>query len=252
MAGEALGVGHDDLAGGIPEDAAQGVHLGGGAAPAGGRVGLVGDEHHLGGHLPASHAAARLRLGHEALHHRGDVLDVQSCAMKGAVGETRGEHLAQRGDPALAGGRRALHHEGGRAHAHDHPVATAVEGQGRVFDVLVGGGGARGEETRTEPLHEGVGAGLVAGDHDHPAAAARADPVLGHAHRLGRARAGGVDLGIGSPRPDVLGELRVAHGQDTEKEAPVEEEAIVAQASFPLLHPAVQLLDRRRGRARHL
>ena len=68
-----------------------------------------------------------------------------------------------------------------------------------------------------------------AGDDDHAAAAPGADPVLGQAHRLGGARAGRVHLGVGPAGADVLGELRVAHGEDAEEEAAIEDEAVLVE-----------------------
>ena len=107
VAGEPLGVGHDDLIGRGAEDPAQGVHLGGGAPAAGRRVGLVGDEHRGRCHLLAP-GAARLGLGDDRLHDVADVVDVEAGAVEGAVGGDRAEHLADRPDAALAGrGRRS-------------------------------------------------------------------------------------------------------------------------------------------------
>ena len=73
-----------------------------------------------------------------------------------------------------------------------------------------------------EPRQQRVGRRVVGGDHDHPPAAAGADPVLGQRHRLRGARARRVDLRVRPARADDLGELRVAHRQAPEQEAPVE------------------------------
>ena len=59
--------------------------------------------------------------------------------------------------------------------------------------------------------------------------AAVADPVFGDGNALGRAGAGGVDLGVGATSADVLGELAMTHGQEYEEEAPVEEIRLMFQ-----------------------
>ena len=101
-------------------------------------------------------------------------------------------------------------------------MPAVVEGQCGVLDVLVGGGGAGGEEARADPLDEVVGGDVVARDDEDAPASARADPVLGQRYALGRAGAGGVDLRVRPAGTDDLGELGVAHRQHLEQEAPVE------------------------------
>ncbi len=222
VAGQALGVGHDDVGGRVAEDRAQGVHLRRGAAAARRGVGLVGDEEELPGQLPAVEAEALLGLGDQPLHHALDVVDVEPRAVEGAVGRDRGEHLADRAQPPLPGAVRVLDHEGRRAHSEDHAVAAAVEGQRRLLDHLVRGRGARGQEPGADPLQHAIGGDVVGSHHQHAAAATRADPVLRHGEGLGGAGAGGVDLGVGAPGADVLGELGVTHRQDAEQEAAIE------------------------------
>ncbi len=101
-------------------------------------------------------------------------------------------------------------------------MPALVERCGRLLDDVVGGGGAGGQESRREPRQQRVGAGVVGGHHDHPATATDPDPVLGERGRLRGARARGIDLRVGPARADDLGELRVAHRQAPEYEAPVE------------------------------
>ena len=67
-------------------------------------------------------------------------------------------------------------------------VPSAVEGQGGLLDLVVGGGGARGQEAGADPSQQAVAGHVVGADHDHAAAAAGADPVLGQGDRLGGAR----------------------------------------------------------------
>ena len=76
------------------------------------------------------------------------------------------------------------------------PCRRRSNGSGGVLDRVVGGGGAGGEEADADPLASGVAGDVVGGDHDDAAAAAGADPVLGQRERLGRARAGRVDLRV--------------------------------------------------------
>ena len=124
VAGEPLGVGHHHLIGRGAEDPAQGVHLGGGAPAAGGRVGLVRDEHRGRCHL-LPHGAACLGLGDHRLHDVADVVDVEPGPVEGAVGGDRAEHLADRPDAALAGrGRRS------RRRARPRPCRGSSRGAG--------------------------------------------------------------------------------------------------------------------------
>ena len=55
--------------------------------------------------------------------------------MEGAVRRRAREHLADRADAAVARSAGRLDHDGGRAHAEDHPVPASVERQRRVLDV---------------------------------------------------------------------------------------------------------------------
>ena len=110
-----------------------------GAAATRGRVGFVGNENHLRRYLVACNATARFDLGHQVLHHLADVLDIEPSAMKRAIGGHRAQHFAYRLDSAFPRGIQALHHECGGAHAHNHAVPAAVEGNSGVFDLFIGG-----------------------------------------------------------------------------------------------------------------
>ncbi len=81
---------------------------------------------------------------------------------------------------------------------------------------------------------------IVGGDHDHPPGAPVADPVFGQPNGLRGARAGGVDLGIGSSRANVLGELRVTHSEHAEEKTPVK---LVRLALDLRLHRGQPALD---------
>jgi hypothetical protein len=137
--GEALGVRDDDAAGVLAEDAAQRVDLRGCAAAARGRVGLVRDEEQLRRDVVTARPA-ELGLADDVLHHPADVVDVEPRAVERGVRGHGAEHLADRGQPALARRAGALHDDARRAHADDHPVAAPIERQRGVLDDLVGGG----------------------------------------------------------------------------------------------------------------
>ncbi len=170
--------------------------------------------------------------------------------MEGAVGRHGAQYLADRTQPALASGGGAFDHEGRGAHAEDHPVAAPVERDRRVLHDVVGGGGAGGQESGADPFEEVVAGDVVASDHDHALGAPGADPVLGERHRLGGAGTGRVDVGVGSAGPDQLGELRVAHGQDAEQEAPVEGVGLAFEGGLELVDLIVEI-GQHAQRARH-
>ena len=242
MAREALHVGDHDAVGVLAEDLAQRVDLGGGAAAAGRRVGLVGDEHGLRRDVLPAHAA-RLGLLHELLHHPADVLHVEPGPVERGVRGHRPEHLADRREPALAGGLGALHHEAGGAHADDHAVTALVERQRRVLDHLVGRRRAGRQEAGADPAQHRVRGRVVGGHDQHPAAAPGADPVLRERDRLRRARAGGVDLGVRPARPDQLGELRVAHREDPEEEPAVERVRLLLELASEVVDAPLDLVE---------
>ncbi len=242
--GEALGVGDHDAVGALAEDLAQCVDLRRRAAAPGGGVGLVRDEEELGGERVAGDAAGALAGRHEPLHDLADVLDVQARAVEGAVRGDRAQHLADRRDPTLARGVRALHDERGGAHAEEHAVAAHVERQRGVLHRLVRRGRPRREEPGADPREHLVGGRVVGGDHDDPPAAARADPVLGDRHRLRRAGARGVELRVGPARADQLGELRMAHREDAEEEAAVELVGVLLELEPHVVDAALDLRPR--------
>ena len=242
--GEALRVGHHDLIGGGAEHVPQGHHLRGGAAAARGGEGLVGDEDHLGCHGHTVEAVPPLGRGHEALHHAGDVLDVEARGVEGAVCGLGGEQLHDPPHPPLLDRVLALHHHGAGAHPHQRPVPTAVEGKGRLLDLVVGGDGTGGKEAGADPLHQVVAGRVVATHHDDAPAASGADPVLGESHTLGRRRTGGVDVGVRAAGPYELRELAVAHGENAEEKAAVEDVGIGGNLLVQLADAPLDLAER--------
>jgi len=163
-----------------------------------------------------------LDRGHQLLHHALDVRDVEARAVVRAVGELGAEHLDEAPHATLANRVLGLHHQATRAHAHQHAVAPAIEGQRRAFDDVLGAGRARGHEARAHPLDQVVRGQLIGADDEHAPAAPHADPVLRHAegHRGRGARR--VDLGVRPANAEHLGKLGVSHGQHLEDEPAIE------------------------------
>ena len=95
VAGESLGVGDHDGTRSVAEHPAQGVDLRCRGAATSRSVGLVGDEHRLGGDLCTVDPAG-LRGGDQALHDLADVVHVEAGAVEGAVRGDGREHLADR------------------------------------------------------------------------------------------------------------------------------------------------------------
>ncbi len=223
MAGEALGVGDNDLIGRLAEDLAQGHHLGGGAAAAGRRVGLVRDKDRLGRNGVPVDAETALGSSHQIIHHQRDMLHIQARAVKGAVVGLAAEQFDDAAHTPLTERVFALHNQGASAHAHDGPMPAAVERQRRFFHLVLRGGSADGEEARADPLQQIVAGHVVRADDNHPPATAAADPVLGDGDGLSGAGAGGIDLRVRPSGADELGELAMAHAENTEEEAAIEE-----------------------------
>ena len=246
MTGGALGVGDDDTIGIGAEHVAQCEDLGRGAAASRWGVGLVRDEHRFGGDLGAAHPVG-LGLADHLLHHAADVIDVEAGAVERAVGRDGTEHLADRLDATLAGGLSRFDHDRRGTHAEDHSVAPLVERQCRRGDVVVGGGGARGQEPGTQPAEQLVARHVVGGDDDHSAAPTLLDPVLGHSDRLRGARTGSVHLGVRTAGADDVGELRVTHRQDAEEEPTVELVRVCGEFVLDVADAAVDLGERSVG-----
>ncbi len=242
MTGEPLHIGDHDAVGVLAEDVTQRVDLGGGAAAASGRVRLVGDEHGLVRDVVPTEAAA-LALFHELLHHAADVLHVEPCPMERRVRGRRPDHIADRGEAALAGGGGALHHQAGGAHADEHAVTALVERQRRILDHLIGRSRTGRQEAGADPAHQRVRSGVVGGHDQHPATAPGADPVLGQRDCLRGARAGGVDLRVRPARPDQLGQLRVAHREDPEEEPAVERVSLVLELASEVMNAPLDLIE---------
>ncbi len=242
VAGEALGVGDDDALGRRAEDPAQRVHLGAGRTAARRGVGLVRDEHQLLGQPGAVEPVPAFGRGHQALHDRGDVVGVQPGAVEGAVGRRAAQQPA---GAAHAAGRKPagiLDHQADRPHAGDHAVAPAIEGQGGAFQLRLGGHRTGGQQPADQPRRQGGVGDVVGADHQHPPAAAAADPVLGHADAERGRGAGRVELDVGAAGADQLGQLGMAHGQGAEDELAIETVAR-AQLGFELLQPPADGLE---------
>ena len=223
VAGEALGVGYDDAAGGLAECMAERRDLGRGAAPASRGICLVGHEHGLRSDGVTVQAKPALGGGDQTVHHHRDVVDVQPCAVEGAVARLAAQQFDDAAHAALANGILALDDQRARAHPHDGPVPPPIERQCCLGYLILRRRRADGQETGADPFHEMVSGDVVCANDDDAAATAAADPVLGDGHALGRAGAGRVHVSVGAASADVLRELAVTHGQDAEQEAAVED-----------------------------
>ena len=158
-----------------------------------------------------------------------------------AVGGDRAEHLGDRSQAALACRVRALDQHSRRAHPQDEAVTAPIEGQGGVFEHLVGSRCAAREKARTDPLQEVVAGHVVGGHDDDTPATPAQDPVLGERHGLGATGTRRVDLGVRTAGADVLGELRVSHGHHLEQEPTVELVCVALEVTLQLLDSTVEL-----------
>ena len=244
MAGEALGVADDDLVGGFAKGVAQGEHFRRGAAAAGGRVGFVRNKGHLRSHAEAVEAKAALSPRHQAVHHIADVAHVQPRAMEGAVGGFTAQQLDNAAHPTLSHGVFALDHKGAGPHAQQRAMAATVKRQGRFFHLIVSGGRAGRQEAGPDPTHQVVAGHVVGAQHDHAAATAAANPVLGQGDALRRRGASSVDVRVRPTCADVFGKLAVTHRQDAEDEAAVKLVGGASQLVLQLAQLAVQLAQR--------
>ena len=229
VAGVTLGVGHHHLIGPIAEGTAQGLDLGRGAAAAGRGIGFVGNEDGLSGQLLAVETVFAFHLGHQSIHHLGDVLGVQARAMVGTVGQHAAQQAGNAAHATLGAGIFFLHHQAHCTHAGDHAVAAPVEGQRRQFQLLLAGNRSGGQQAAYQPGSQGGIGDVIGPHHQHPATTSQADPVGGHADGQGGGGTGGVDLHVGSAGTHQLGELGVAEAQGPEDELAVQPEGLTAQ-----------------------
>ncbi len=162
--------------------------------------------------------------------------------MEGAVVRLAAQQLDDAAHAALADGVFALDNQSAGTHAHDRAVPPFVEGQGGFGDLILGRHRAYGQETRADPFHQVVAGHIVGADDDDATAAAAVDPVLGDGDALSGAGAGGVHLGVGAARADILGELAMAHGQDAEQEATIEGIRFALQLVTQLVDAPVDLV----------
>ena len=222
VAGKAFGVGDNDVVGRRAEGMAQGHYFGRRAATASRGKGFVGHKDQFSGHCLATDTETTLNGRYQIIHHAGNVIHIQPGAMVGTVAAFTAEQFDDATHPPLTHRILALKHHGAGPHAQNRAVAAPVEGNGRLCYLVIGSGCTQGQKAGPHPLQQIVAGHVVGRDHDDAAAATAANPVFGNGHRLGRAGTGGVDLGVGSAGADVFGKLAVAHGQNAEKKAAVE------------------------------
>ena len=249
MPGKAFRVGDQYLGRRAPERRPQRVHLSLGGAAAGRSVRLVAHEERVLTQLGGFDAQPLGRGGHQSPHHAGHVLPVQSRPVVGAVGHLGADELRDRDHASF--GRRfgGLHDHRHGAHPHDHTVATLVERQRGVFYFSRVCGGARGQEAGHVPLGHLAMCDVVRADHDDPPTPPRADPVFGHRQRGRGRRAGAVDLYVGPPGLQQLGQLLVGVHDGAQQE--VTRVAIVARLLRLLVYFADELRDARKGRRKN-
>ena len=211
VAGEALHVGHYHLVGGSAESAAQGFHFGRGGAAAGRGIGLVRHEHRVRRYLFLLKAVDVLNFLYEPFHLGRDMLGVEAGHVVARVGAFGEEQARERHHAAAAGQRLVLYHHAYGGRTGYKAVAAAVEGQRGLGDVLLGGGGAGGQEAGHGPaLHLAVG--HVVGGYDyHAFALAGAYPGLGREDGFGGGGAGGAHMYGRALGAHPLGELGVGY-----------------------------------------
>ena len=151
-----------------------------------------------------------------------DVVDVQARAVEGAVGGDRAQHLADRPRPRSSAASALSTTSAAAPIPMIMPCRRRSNGIAASSTTSSVAAAPLARKPGAEPLDQMVGGNIVRRDHDHPAAAAGADPILRHRDRLGGAGARRIELRIRTARADQLGELRVPHGQHAEQEAPVE------------------------------
>ena len=243
MARETLGVGNNDLVRVVAKHRSKRVDFCRRAAATGGCIGLVRHEHRLRGHLLTGKPMHSFHPRNQVFHDAGDVIDIQPRAVEGAVCRNGTEHLGNRLQAAFTSRTCGLDNERSGTHAGDHAVTAPVERCRRILRVLVSCCCARCQEACANPLHHMIGGHIVCGDDDHAFAAATADPVFRQRHGLRRAGASTIDLGVRSARTDLFGELRVAHRQNPEQEAPVEVVFGLADERLEFGYASVDLVD---------
>src|SRR5208337_1904576 len=130
MSGVTLGVGNDELVGGVAEDATERIDLCRGTAAARGRVGFVGNEHRVRRDLITLNAAVRFGLRDQVLHDLANVLHIETRAVESAIGRYCAQYFTNRLNAAFTRGGSTLNHKARSAHAHNQAVPPAIEGSG--------------------------------------------------------------------------------------------------------------------------
>ena len=116
----------------------------------------MGHEQGLGGHGFRGGSILASRFCNQVGEDRLDVFHVQAGAMKSRVGKPAGEQLPDGDNAPLLSHVGPLQDHPDRAHAHDHPVATAVEGQSCILYLARRGGRTGGQKAGPHPLQEVV------------------------------------------------------------------------------------------------
>ncbi len=75
-------------------------------------------------------------LSHNPVHHLADMLDVEPSPVECAIGDLARQQLADAAHASLPNGILRFHNDRRCAHAHDHAIPSAIEGQGSSIQAL--------------------------------------------------------------------------------------------------------------------
>mmetsp|Transcript_40995 Transcript_40995/g.123702 ORF Transcript_40995/g.123702 Transcript_40995/m.123702 type:complete len:437 (-) Transcript_40995:10376-11686(-) len=245
MARVSLGVEHEELGQVVvPERLPEGGDLVPRAGRGGGGVGarLVGEVYAVRRDLRLAYAVEELHVREEALQFGRNVGAVEGGAVVGRVGilggEEAGPHLEGMGRRGRGRRRRRRRPPGAHQSSlaallglqnhpdgpgpQEHPGPSPVERARRLRDDGGGGGRAEGAESGAEPGEERRAGRVVPRHHHHALGAAGDEHVLCHGDGLSGSRARRVGLGVRSPYPRQLRQLRVPQHQNPKEKLPVE------------------------------
>ncbi len=244
MPGETFHVADHHLVGGGAEGFLEGLHFGRGAAAAGRGIGLVGHEHRVRRHFLFLEAVDVLHFLNEVLHHGGHVVGIQAGDVESGICALGQQQAGQRFHAAGAGEGFVLYDHPDGAGAYYQAVAPAVERQGRLGDVLLGGGGAGGQEAGHRPLLHGLVGDVVGGHYYYALALAGAYPGLGDIDRLRGGGAGRAQVYAGAFCSHPLGELGIRYRYNFQQEVLAEGIGILVGSGLVagefLLQPGAQ------------
>ena len=211
MPGKAFGVCNNHLVGLGTKNLAQCVNFSARAAASCRRVGFMRHKHCFVGNRVALEPKSILNCVQQGIHHMTNVLDINARAMKSAVGNLAGKNF---GNGFNATFNRAIHrfnHQSCSSHTHNHAVTAFIKRQNRLAQVTLGASSATGKQASANPTCQVFIGYFVAGNYNHAARSASANPVFRQPNRLGGRSTGSVHAGVGSARANQLSKLRMPH-----------------------------------------